>query len=743
MKVVKKIIVNILTVSFILAGVVFTTQINTHEASVNWYPVNTESNNMNTGKLAVDSNNTHYVINEPPKLKILAATPVSSIYTNAIQTYTVTYYILGVGGSAPVDNNAYQTGDSVTVQDIGNVTRIGYTFTGWSLNSSGTGTLYLAGSSLTVGTDNIYLYATWKINTYTVNFEDYDGTVLSTQTVDYLSSAITPLTPSRTGYLFTGWDKSYSYITSDLNVTATYTVRAYNVTFEDYDGTVLYREAVDYETSAIPPANPSRTGYTFTGWDTDFNTITGNTTVTATYSVSTYSVSFKDYDGTVLSTQTIVYGNAATAPANPSRTGYTFNGWDIGFNYITTNLTVNAQYTADTYTVTFKDYDGTVLNTQLVDYRTNAFAPVSPSRTGYTFTGWDTDFSTITGNTTVTATYSVSTYSVSFKDYDGTVLSTQTVVYGSTASAPANPTRIGYQFNNWDTDFSNVTSDLTVNATYTINTFTVTFKDYDGTVLNTQTVDYGTTAFAPPNPLRTGYQFNNWDTDFSNVTSDLTVNATYTINTFTVTFKDYDGTILNTQTVDYGTTAFAPANPLRTGYLFNNWDTDFSNVTSDLTVNATYTINTFTVTFKDYDGTVLNTQTVDYGTTAFAPANPTRTGYLFNDWDTDFSNVTSNLTVNATYTINTFTVTFKDYDGTVLNTQTVDYGSAASAPANPTRTGYTFIGWDTGFNAVTSDITINAAYTKNKATVTIIEACGIAVSVGFFIFFILRRENKK
>ena len=121
----------------------------------------------------------------------------------------------------------------------------------------------------------------------------------------------------------------------------------------------------------------------------------------------------------------------------------------------------------------------------------------------------------------------------------------------------------------------------------------------------------------------------------------------------------------------------------------------------------------YTVTFKDWDGTVLKTEEVLEGAAATAPADPTRTGYTFTGWDVDFTNVQSDLVVTAQYTINTYTVTFKDWDGTVLKTETVNYGASATAPADPTREGYTFTGWDVAFNNVTSDLIVTAQYTEN------------------------------
>ena len=244
--------------------------------------------------------------------------------------------------------------------------------------------------------------------------------------------------------------------------------------------------------------------------------------------------------------------------------------------------------------------------------------------------------------------------------------------------------------------------------------YTVTFKDWDGTVLSTQQVLEGSNATAPADPTRTGYTFVGWDVSFTNITADTVVTAQYQINSYLVTFKDWDGTILKSENVAYGGSATPPADPTRTGYTSTGWYGSYTNITQNTICTALYDINTYTVRFLDWDGTVLKTQTVNYGGNATAPANPTRTGYTFTGWDKAFTNVQANLDVNAQYTINTYTVTFVDWDGTVLKTETVNYGGAATAPADPTRDGYTFTGWDVAFNNITANLTVTAQYTQNE-----------------------------
>ena len=221
-------------------------------------------------------------------------------------------------------------------------------------------------------------------------------------------------------------------------------------------------------------------------------------------------------------------------------------------------------------------------------------------------------------------------------------------------------------------------------------------------------------------PVRAGYVFVGWSPKINEIYEDAVYQAQFelvvVINTYTVIFKDHDGTVLKTETVESGKSAKAPDDPTREGYTFAGWIGDFTNVTANVEIVATYTENvpeTYTVIFKDHDGTVLKTETVESGKSAKAPDDPTREGYTFAGWIGDFTNVISNVEVVATYTENvpeTYTVIFKDHDGTVLKTETVESGNSATAPEDPTREGYIFIGWDKAFDNITEDIVVNAEY---------------------------------
>jgi uncharacterized repeat protein (TIGR02543 family) len=245
-------------------------------------------------------------------------------------------------------------------------------------------------------------------------------------------------------------------------------------------------------------------------------------------------------------------------------------------------------------------------------------------------------------------------YTVVFEDANGNVLKTEKRQKGESATAPDAPNIVGYEFVGWDTDFTNIQSDLTVKPLYQLKTFTVTFVDKDDTELKKETVEYGKDATAPEPPVHEGYHFTGWNPSYEIVKADVTVKAQYDINTYTVTFVDWDDTELKKETVEHGKAATAPKDPERDGYTFTGWEpSDFTNVTSDLIVKAQYqqNITYYTVKFIDYDDTVLKTQKVAKGHDATPPEDPYRKGYIFIGWDEDYTNVQKNLDIYARYKI--------------------------------------------------------------------------------------------
>ncbi len=226
---------------------------------------------------------------------------------------------------------------------------------------------------------------------------------------------------------------------------------------------------------------------------------------------------------------------------------------------------------------------------------------------------------------------------------------------------------------------SKVKNGDTVYVKWTINKYTVTFMDGEKVLAAFTNVPHGDTVTAPEVPKKDGKTFKEWDKDFSKVTSDLTINAVYDVDTFTVTFKDGEK-VLETQTVEYEAAATAPDTARLSppeGMHFAKWDKDFSKVTESIEVSAVYELNEYTVIFKNGE-TTLKTEMVKHGFAATAPNVYDTATKKFVGWDKSFDNVTSDLIVNAKFETKKFTLTFINFDGTTVYTAEVEYGASIS-----------------------------------------------------------------
>ena len=184
------------------------------------------------------------------------------------------------------------------------------------------------------------------------------------------------------------------------------------------------------------------------------------------------------------------------------------------------------------------------------------------------------------------------------------------------------------------------------------------------------------------------------------------------------------GGIYAKQIVQAGEKAIEPDVPSRQGYQFTDWyldDTkyDFNTaVTKDMTLTAKWTANSYTITFDTDGGSAIEPITQDYGTQITAPADPTREGYTFIGWDKAIPATmpAGDMTIKAQWRINQYTITFDTDGGSEIAPITQDYGTAITAPADPTRGGYTFIGWDKAIPATmpAENMTITAKWKDSE-----------------------------
>ena len=252
-------------------------------------------------------------------------------------------------------------------------------------------------------------------------------------------------------------------------------------------------------------------------------------------------------------------------------------------------------------------------------------------------------------------------------------------------------------------------TELTVQ--WTAPTYTVTLHANGGTIADGKDVTgytYGVGATLPTDVTRTGYTFKGWYDNENLTGSPVTAIgdtetgnkeywAKWEINQYTITVKPENGKADITITQDYGTPITAPT-LTREGYQFNGWDKTFPTTmpAENMTITAKWKVNQYTITFDSNGGSEIAPITQDYGTAIAAPADPTREGYTFIGWDKAIPATmpAENMIITAKWKVNQYTITFDSNGGSEIAPITQDYGTAITAPADPTREGYTFIGWD-------------------------------------------------
>ncbi|MBO5304814.1 MAG: InlB B-repeat-containing protein, partial [Clostridia bacterium] len=553
-------------------------------------------------------------------------------------------------------------------------------------------------------TKNLKLYANWTRKSHSVTFDADNGTEIQKKSYYWGDKITEPTDPSKEHYSFTGWyvdgadmpfDFDGSVVKADFTLTARYTPVEYTVTLNANGGTLTttsFTTDINKHFVISGVEIPSKTDYTFSHWinvTNDGEVISStaihtyqfvkNTNLTAIYTPTEKRVIFYNYEDSTGTTQKVKYLEVTTniekghvlssgdIPENPSRTGYTFNGWTLtaggeNINVVTYEFKslvteVYPNYTINKFNITF--YNGSAIHYMLeeVSYNSKITAPTEePKLTDYEFVGWYKDFA----------------FTVAF-DFTNDTITTDTCLYA--------------QF----------TEDLSIWRTISLVTNWEGVELEDLRLKNTDTLgnNYTPDTFT----RRIGYTFGGWyidDSTFSNrVNSDSVINtfvpedamsitlyAKWTKNTYPLTFKHADGTdYVATQPIEYGAPIVKPTDPIIEGYNFLYWyetageEFDFNNATMparEIILYAKVEILSFTLYFHREEGGE------------------------FKIGDGEYSPYYS-----AEY----------------------EYGTSISkcpVASYPTRTGETCVGWDTAFPLTmpASDVHVYAQWSKNKHTIT-------------------------
>ena len=483
---------------------------------------------------------------------------------------------------------------------------------------------------------------------HSVTFVDYDGTVLSAQSVAHGSAAAEPTAPEREGYAFIGWDKDFSNVTEDMTVTAQYSANSYSITYtingEEYT-------AQTYEFGAVVSA-PEYTvpeGHTFSGWNIPETMPAENLVLDAALTVNSYSITYT-INGEEYTAQTYEFGAAVSAPEYTVPEGHTFSGWDIPETMPAENLVLDAALTVNSYSITYT-INGEEYTAQTYEFGAAVSAPEYTVPEGHTFSGWNIPETMPAENITLNAELTVNEYTVTY-NINGEIYAIQVYAYGEEVFAPAYDVPDHFTFSGWDTPATMPAENIVLDATLVEDgKYTVSFM-VDGETYFTFTGYEGDVITVPENPEKLGYTFDAWDgmpEDGVLPAANITVTAVWSVNTYTITYT-VNGEEYTAQTYEFGAAVSVPEYTVPEGYTFSGWSVPETMPAEDLVVDATCTINVYEVTLIDgFNGDPIAVLYVEHGRDAILPDAPEHAGYIFDRWDGDSTNVTENRTIAACY----------------------------------------------------------------------------------------------
>lgn len=506
-------------------------------------------------------------------------------------TYTVTFDING-GSNFDYTSENCKFGDYIDIPvDI--PTKKGHSFAGWqAISESGEDLgIHTPGGRLNCDVpENIVLRALWTVNEFTVTFNANGGDVdTESKTVVFGEAYSTLPTPTLKGYTFGGWylDESFENAVNESTIVKTldnhtlyakWTVGSYSITYY-VDGNKHVTEKYDFGAAITPIDEPTKVGYTFSGWSEIPATMPAeNITVNGAFSINSYTVTYI-VDGEEYTTQTYNFAQAITAVEKPEKEGYTFSGWkNVPSTMPAQNITVEGSFSVNSYVI-FYYVDGNLHSTQTAKFGDNITPIDAPTKKGYTFSGWQNVPSTMPAeNVTITGTFTGEPYTITYY-VDGVEYKSETYGYGDTIVPLAAPEKPGYTFSGWTTIPSTMPlRNVKINGIFTANSYTYKFV-LDGVekVEWTITAKCGDPITAPVPVCPDNYVFSGWSPEFpttmgpDSMTFYGTTSKAYSVYTFDINGATGIAPDAKSYTVGQIVTLPDDAGFAKTGYTFSGW----------------------------------------------------------------------------------------------------------------------------------------------------------------------------
>ena len=609
--------------------------------------------------------------------------------------YTVTFIIDNV----VIATDSLEYGATIVAPEV--LEREGHTFSGWSTLPE------------TMPAEDVTITGSFAINSYTLTYT-VDGDTVQTESVVYNTEIVALEEPTKEGYTFSGWSEiPDSMPASNVTVIGNFAINSYTLTYT-VDGDTLQTDSVVYNTEIVALEEPTKVGYTFSGWsEIPANMPASDVTIIGSFAINSYTLTYT-VDGDTVQTDSVVYNTEIVALEEPTREGYTFSGWsEIPATMPASDVTIIGSFTINSYTLTYT-VDGDTVQTDSVVYNSEIVALEEPTKVGYTFSGWsEIPDSMPASNVTVIGSFAINSYTLTYT-VDGDTVQTDSVVYNTEIVALEEPTKVGYTFSGWsEIPDSMPAKDVTIIGSFTINSYTLTYT-VDGDTVQTDSVVYNTEIVALEEPTKVGHTFSGWSEIPANMpASDVTIIGSFAINSYTLTYT-VDGDTVQTDSVVYNTEIVALEEPTKEGCTFSGWsEIPDSMPAKDVTISGSFTINSYTLTYT-VDGDTVQTDSVVYNTEIVALEEPTREGYTFSGWSEIPDSMPANdVTITGIFTINKYLVTFKIGD-MVIAADSLEYKAAIIAPEAPEKEGYTFNGWgEVAETMPAHDVTYEGTYTVN------------------------------
>ena len=467
-------------------------------------------------------------------------------------------------------------------------------------------------------------------------------------------------------------------------------------------------------------------GHYFSGWS-DGSTEnprplvvgTEDVALTATFALSQYHLTYT-LDGETYKESDVLYGTTLTPEANPVKEGHTFSGWQgLPATMPAHDVEVTGNFTINSYKAVFKIGDD-VIDTKTIVFGDAVTAPEAPAKEGHTFAGWQDVPATMPAcDIEVKGSYTVNKYNLVYK-VDGAEHKSLEVEFGTTLTAEPNPVKEGHTFSGWQGLPATMPAhDVEVTGNFTINSYKAVFKIGDD-VIDTKTIVFGDAVTAPEAPAKEGHTFAGWqDVPATMPARDIEIQGSYTVNKYAITYK-VDGAEYKVVEVAFGTTIVPEAAPEKEGYTFSGWQGLPETMPAHaVEATGTFSINSYKAVFKIGDE-IIDTKTIVFGDAVTAPEAPAKEGHTFAGWqDVPATMPAHDIEIQGSYTVNKYALTYK-VDGEEYKVVEVEFGATIVPEADPVKEGYTFSGWQGLPETMpANDVEVTATFSINSYRLTV------------------------